>query len=498
MQQATFPKPLLKYFLLLWVMLWVGGAGQELKAQHFFLFEDTIKVLKAEGIVLDDDTLADGLSEAVVDSILNLPPSFVPKVSMELLADRLSCIQKQIPLTCNNKVASFIDYFTVRNRNYTQTMLERKDFYFPLFEEALKRHNLPDELKYLAIVESGLNFAAMSRVGAGGLWQFMPVTGREMGLFLDNWFDERLDPVKSTDAACRYLKRLYNILGDWELVLASYNCGVGKVKRIVDSSPKKTFWDIYERLPQETRAYVPQFVAVTYAMNYHKEHNLFADADSLLTISEYDTILVEGHVNLPELARHLGIEYKELRLLNPTFRRHSTPPAGTYVLRIPSEVKQFFVLNREEILDSASVPVSAELLAQTTRRGSKSVQAPGMAKASYKYYKVKPGDGLYAIARKTKTSIEDLINWNQLQGGANVHIGQQLIVGVKHISAKQTLAQKAQHSAKGKGKKFYFVQPGDTLWSISQKIDALSVEDLIRLNNLKGKKLTPGQKLIIG
>lgn len=568
-----------------------------------FLFEDTLGTVAPMLLVAEgpgDSTAM--LPAQVTDSLLNLPPNLIPKVSMDLLKDRLACIEGQIPLTLNPKVASFIDYFVVRNRAYTKMVLERKDFYFPIFEKYLKQYGLPDELKYLAIVESGLKYNAVSRVGAVGLWQFMPVTGKECGLALDYYHDERMEVEKATEAACKYLKRLYRVLGDWELVLASYNCGVGKVKRTVERTGLRRFWDVYNHLPQETRAYVPQFVALTYAVNYHKEHNIFPDADSLLTLPEADTVLVNKQVSIPALAGILGVPDHQLRLMNATYRRLTTPSDKPAVVRIPKETKKFFALNRSEILDSASVPVPEEMLPyyvvkdgrrmmgkllasngrpsksgrnKRDRRSQPETQL-AMASASTSavsnitavrtlagptdspelpqgfalagsdrgsdqgkeakdnrdgksetksadvetgleetptqhIHKVEPGQGLYSIARMYGVTIDQLCDWNGLDKDKALVRGQELkIMSVDDAhdtalaDAKSTKGTKESKSAKAARKlkeqqaKFHLVQPGDTLWAISQKYEGLTIDDIIRLNRLKNRKLTPGQKLIVG
>ncbi len=223
----------------------------------------SVDTLVIEQIKLDTLTKIDALIK--VDSSLAIQLKKETQTDL-IIEDRLKKIHNEMPLTYNNKVKGFIDYFCVRNKNYLMTMERRKNLYFPIFEEALKRWGLPDELKYLPIVESGLNPMAFSRAGAAGPWQFMPASGREYGLIVTDYIDERLDIYKSTEAACKFFKRLYKAFGDWDLCLASYNSGPGTVKRAIRQSGRHTFWSIYDYLPKETRSYVPQFVAVTYGM----------------------------------------------------------------------------------------------------------------------------------------------------------------------------------------------------------------------------------------
>ena len=219
---------------------------------------------------VESDMLAiDSLSDPSVFA-LPMEYEYIPaEETPELVADRLACLQQTIPLNYTSNIQGFINFFTIRNREYTRLMLRRKDIYFPLFEEQLAKYNLPEELKYLSIIESGLNPRAVSRASAVGLWQFMSYTGRYFNLQHDWYFDDRMDPEKSTQAACRYLSQLYSMFHNWELALAAYNSGPGTVKRAIRRSGyKRTFWEIYNYLPRETRSYVPQFVAIIYAMNY--------------------------------------------------------------------------------------------------------------------------------------------------------------------------------------------------------------------------------------
>ncbi|MCA6410127.1 MAG: lytic transglycosylase domain-containing protein, partial [Cytophagales bacterium] len=219
--------------------------------------------VRSQEVLVSDTLVADLLLPIDTTATLLLPSNleYVPaEATPQLIAERLSSLQGIIELTYNSKVQSFIDYFTIRDREYTRMVQRRKDLYFPLFEKKLKEYGLPDELKYLSIIESGLNPRVMSRARAVGLWQFMSGTGRYMGLSNDWYIDERMDPEKSTDAACRYLAQLYSNFGDWQLALAAYNSGPGTVRNAIRRSGyKKNFWEVYARLPRETKSYVPQF-----------------------------------------------------------------------------------------------------------------------------------------------------------------------------------------------------------------------------------------------
>ena len=462
-----------------------------------YLFEETLKPKpkkRGKSLVQADDAPVDEALAEVEDDLEEIVDSavlaYIPKVTMELLSDRLSCVENEIPLTLNNKVASFIDYFTVRNSKYTVRMLQKKDYYFPLFERKLKEHGLPDELKYLAIVESGLSHSAISRAGAGGLWQFMVGTGRMFGLNQTPYLDDRFDPELSTEAACKYLKYLYNFFGDWELALASYNAGPGRVRGAQRKTGKKKFWDIYHALPAETRAYVPQFVAVTYAMNYAELHNLHPHPDSMMVDIPNLPVSVNKSVNLERIAEHYEMDVTQLRVLNPTLRKPITPNTGTYYLRMPKAVAEDFMANNEALTDSFAT-TRREMVAQVSSKGYAAAAPKGGRRV---FHRVRRGENLSLIANRYKVNVSDVKGWNRLRSNT-VMAGQKLVIYQQGAPAP-VLAKSSP--VKPGNSKTYIVQPGDTLWSISQKHDDLTLQDLINKNNLRDKKIIPGQKLIVG
>lgn len=438
---------------------------------------------------VESDQLSGDTLSAFTLFALPRPFEFIPaEETPELVVDRLACLEQTIPLTYHSNVHGFINFFTIRNRDYTRLMLRRKDLYFPLFEKELAQHGLPDELKYLSIIESGLNPRAISRASAVGLWQFMSFTGRYFGLHNDGYIDDRMDPEKSTVAACKYIKQLYNIFGNWELALAAYNSGPGTVRRAIRRSGyKKTFWEIYKYLPRETRSYVPQYVAIVYAMNYAAEHN-FANLDPE-RVMPFDTVALRQYLHLETFANLTGTCVEELQQLNPSLRRAAVPEtAKPFNFKIPVASKITLEQNRAVILDSCS------------RIGRKEMDvlvknAPGnTAGREPIVYKVKNGDVLGLIAQRYHVRIDDLRKWNNLRSNM-IRTGQKLTIWVRPEQRNQASVIAPTEAPVGNT---YVVQQGDTLWDISRKFKGVTVEKLKALNNLKSNQLSPGMKLILG
>ncbi len=418
---------------------------------------------------------------------------FIENTTYDLVQDRLSCIEQDIPLHFNDKVYGFVTYFAIRNRAYTKMVAARASYYFPIFEQYLKKYNLPQELKYLAIVESGLNPQIISRAGAGGLWQFMPYTGSMHKLHQDFYIDERFDPYKSTDAACQYLSSLYQMFGDWELTLAAYNSGPGNVRKAIRRSGyKKSFWEIYNYLPRETRSYVPQFVAVTYTMHYAQDYNLLPEEPAYPIA--HDTLLVTGYANLKTLAQALQICYSDLQQLNPNIKQFGIKTQQPYPVKLPADVIEKARQHRDSLLQLAAQQGKKELeyLARNTIGSTY-----GREKHSYK---VKSGDVLGSIAQRYHVRVSDIKKWNRLRG-TTIRAGQYLNIwtypNTKITPVYKPVTQKLP-DLDYTGKKTHTVQPGDTLWDISRKYKNLDIEKIKALNKLKSNKLTPGQILIIG
>ena len=433
----------------------------------------------------------------------------------ELAIDRLQCLEKDIKLTYNRTIKGFINYFSVRKPHYSLVMERRRNLYFPIFEDILKKNGVPEEMKYLAIVESGLNPRAVSRVGAVGLWQFMPETGRQFGLTINEYIDERMDPYKSTHAACKYLNMAFSIFKDWELAIASYNCGMGHVRRSIRKSGyADSFWDVYDFLPQETKSYVPQYVAVNYVMNYLKEHDIVAD--SIEAPIKFDTIrFKEQYVNIEALCRQLNICMEDFYKLNPAIQKNYLPPHINYLLRIPVDKMSVYYSNYDAIADScATISNLAEYIppVYVSVFGKKSSHQSNMAVVSAPTGKrkvlhtVKGGQTIYKISTQYNVSVADIKSWNKLRS-SNLKVGQKLLVytisksNAVHVAANTSPAKnatKATIKAPVNRPKVHYVQSGDTLWNIAQKYEGVSVEKIKKLNRLKSNELKIGQKLILG
>ncbi len=450
---------------------------------------DSLEVAQAEEEMMYKEDTADYVFYYLPTNLEYVPGDDDPTI----LADRLKCLEKRIPLVYNDKIHAFINYFTVRDREYTRLMMRRKNLYFPLFEKYLAKYKLPDELKYLSIIESALNPRAVSRARAVGLWQFMSATGKYYGLNNTWYIDDRMDPEKATDAACRYLRDLHRIFNDWELALAAYNTGPGNVRRAIRKSGyKKSFWEIYPNLPRETRSYVPQFVAIIYAMNHLDEHNFFDEGEEMLVRS--DTLHVKKFVNFETLASLTGSCLEDLQRLNPSIQRNVIPESDhSYVMLIPVMAKDQLAVNRLAILDSASKvgKKEVELLAKTmqgTTYGRDRI-----------IYKVRNGDVLGSIAIRHRVRVADIKKWNSLRSDV-IRTGQRLNIWLTTSTKNSVIvsSKNSQTLTSIQGAKTYIVQPGDTLWDISKKFNGVTIEKIKMLNNLNNSKIQPGQKLIIG
>ena len=336
----------------------------------------------------------------------------------EQLAERLSRIPATIDLPLNNITREYIDAYCKR-KSSVAAMLGSSNFYMPIFEEALEKYGLPLELRYLPVIESAMRPSATSRVGAAGLWQLMLVTGRQYGLEVNTLVDERRDPIKSTDAAARLLRDLYNMYGDWSLAIAGYNCGPGNINKALlraGNPETKNFWTIYNYLPRETRGYVPAFIAATYIMNYYCDHGITPMQASLP--AESDTIVVQKQVKFSQIAGVCSnISVEDLRALNPQFRRDVIP--ADYAIRLPiTNVEEF--IQFEDSIYASGVEVKPMAPVPTAPKATK-------ASSSRKTVTVKSGESLSVIAKRNGTTVAKIRRLNGLKGNM-IRPGQKLRV----------------------------------------------------------------------
>lgn len=363
-----------------------------------------------------------------------------PVFSDSIYVDRLSRIPTIMEMPYNNIVRKFIDQYTGRLRHSVSYMLGATNFYIPIFEEALALYNLPLELKYLPVIESALDPTAVSRKGATGLWQFMLSTAKRYDLKINSLVDERRDPIKASFAAAQYLNDLYKVYGDWNLVIAAYNCGPTSLNKAIHrAGGSKDYWTIYPYLPKETRGYVPAFIAANYVMNYYCEHNICPMRARL--IDGNDTVVVNKDLHLEQVASVCGVEMEKIKAFNPQYKT-SLVPGNSYdcILRLPSEAALKFI----DLGDSVYSYRSSELLTKrktveideaelekqqnSTRRSySSSRRRSSRSSRRSKSVTIKNGQTLSEIAEKYGTSVSKLRRLNGIKG-SNIRAGKKIRV----------------------------------------------------------------------
>lgn len=352
-----------------------------------------------------------------------------PSYDKEVYISRLSRLPNIMEMPYNEVVQKFIDQYSGRHRRSVSYMLGACNFYTPIFEEALESYQLPLELKYLPIIESALNPGATSRVGAAGLWQFMLTTGKQYGLEVNSLIDERRDPIKSSYAAARYLKDLYDIFGDWTLVIAAYNCGPGTVNKAINRAGKvKDYWTIYPYLPSETRGYVPAFIAANYIMNYYCDHNI-CPVNTKLPIST-DTIMVNRDVHFEQITAMCNVSIDEVKALNPQYRTGLIPGSSRLcTLRLPSAGISAFLSAGDSIYNykSDELFTRRRTTSVNTSTGSKRNTSSAAGNTGAKWVKVRKGDTLSALASRHRTTVTKLKKLNNLRSN-NLRAGQSLRV----------------------------------------------------------------------
>lgn len=487
---------LLKRFsvLLLLLFTWCGWAQTD----------SLSSIQKADTLKLEDDP-----SLVALDSLYHHTFFFQDTLSNDtfdlgkvqfpdsIYEERMSALNALSPMALdyNPVVRRYIDMYLEKRRSQVSRMMGLAQYYFPLFEATLDKYNMPLELKYLAIVESALNPKARSRVGAKGLWQFMYATGLMNGLSVNSYVDDRFDPIKSTEAACRFMTSLYKIYGDWNLVLAAYNSGPGNVnKAIRRSGGKRDYWHLRPYLPRETAGYVPAFIAVNYVMSYAEDHGLRAEP-CYFTYREVDTIHVKEVLSFDQIMTSTGVKKEELEFLNPGYNYKIIPKVKgkTYSLVLPTKEHGIFVSNEDSIYKRALV--EAEL---------KKEKMPDMTTGEQKVtHRVRSGESLGSIANKYGVSVSKIKRWNGLRSDM-IRIGQRLTIyprkNVSSTSSKpksKSTAPPKKHPIPEGGKETYTVQSGDTLYDIAKKYSGISADQIQSWNNLRSPSIQPGMKLVI-
>jgi membrane-bound lytic murein transglycosylase D len=489
---------------------------------------------------------------------MNIDEKVAYNLDTEVLKKRLRKLDVQSPFVIeyNPALENVIKSFLKNRTKSFERQMALAEYYFPLFEEKLSKYNLPLEIKYLAIVESALQPKAKSKVGAGGLWQFMPATGKQYKLNISTYVDERHDPIKSTEAACHYMMNMYAIFGDWSLVLASYNCGPGNVSKAIRRSGGKTdYWEIRKYLPRETANYLPAFLATMYIYEFKKEHGL-VPKKAEMTYFETDTVMVKQAMTFKQLSDLLDISEAQLEYLNPIYKSKYIPSIDDeyFYLRLPKNKIGIFVSNEEKIYgylayleqeksrnlqlalqakkrDSIAKQDSLAVAASLVVANNEPVEMEEVLKkrtkevVSKNFHKVKKGETLAEIAKKNQVSITDLKTWNKIKGSA-INAGQSLVIQttkkvtvnevVKKPKSKTEIiepvvenavaeniekpTENKYSSAKSKieiKEDYYIVQKGDSIFSITKKFPNLTTDDLKKKNDLKTDNIQPGMKLKI-
>jgi len=426
------------------------------------------------------DTIYKTVSELKYDDV------DYPELSTDTLKARLVELNSRTPFNIeyNPSLERVIKSFLKNRRKSMETLMGLSHYYFPMFEQEFDNYNIPLEIKYLSIVESALKPRARSRVGATGLWQFMYLTGREYGLDVNSYVDERSNPIKSTGAAAKYLAKLYKLFGDWDLALAAYNSGPGNVsKAIRRSGGYKNYWNIRHHLPRETAGYVPAFFATMYIFEYAEEHG-FKPKKPQFNYIETDTIRVKHMITLDQVSEATGVKIETLQYLNPSYKLDIIPfiKGETHALRLPKQALGVFVNNEEKIYAFAKDEFD-----------KREKPLPQFYKAESKTtYRVKSGDYLGRIARKYGVRVSQIKRWNGLRSN-NLKIGQRLTIYPRNSTYNSALAKNNPTSSNNK--KTYKVKHGDSLWSIAQKFPGVSVQNIKDWNDISGNMLKPGMTL---
>lgn len=413
------------------------------------------------------------------------------KLSDAVLKERLENMNSFITLPFNETVRNYMILYSEKMPEKMSNILGLCQYYMPVFEETFNKYGLPDELKYLAIIESALNPVAVSRAGAKGMWQFMLRTAKAYGLEINSYVDERLDPFKSADAAARYLEESYRIFGDWNLAISSYNCGPGNVnKALRRNGGKRDFWSVYDYLPRETRGYVPAFVGAMYAINYSKECGLTPEIIQMP--AEVDTFEIRRNLHFGQISELVGIPIETLRNLNPQYIQDIIPGnSGTYILRIPYNFTNDFIANEDSVYTyKDSLYMNPKTLTVARSAGSTSNNTSDRIT-----YRVRSGDYLGKIASRYHVTVSQLKQWNNLKSNT-IRIGQRLYIYSNGGPAASSSSGSSGGTSGTDSTTTYTVRSGDTLYGIAKRYPGVSADDIMKANGIS-TAIRPGMVLKI-
>jgi len=489
---------------------------------------------RIDSLWMNDLTTLDVYDEMLTDiKNIDVDQKVDFELPTELLKERLKKMDEKSPFNIEYNVGleNVIKSFLKNRKKAFERMMGISQYYFPVFEEELAKNNIPLEIKYLAVVESALNPRAVSRVGATGLWQFMYQTGKQYGLNIDSYVDERIEPLQASQAASQYMNNMYKIFGDWDLVLAAYNSGPGNVaKAIRRSGGQQNYWNIRKNLPKETQGYLPAFLATMYIFEYHKEHGIVPKkpvANHFAT----DTVMVKSHMTFQQISNLLDVSIAEIQFFNPSYKRNEIPHISGQIhfLRLPKDKIAIFTSNEDKVyayLDHEDKkrerPYQRWAVVKQNDSTNTSFSKNSDLAIKYKYYKVKRGDKLREIAYKYDVTISDIKKWNRLRGNS-APVGRSLKIiasdGIASNDIKELTNQKEQDSTTDKQSKvslvksekiykteksivfkdvikFHKVKKGDNLGEIATNY-GVSVLELKKWNNLKNNNILLGDNIKI-
>lgn len=423
---------------------------------------------------------------------------FESNVPDSVYIERIKAMNSFIDLPYNDVVRNYIVLYSEKMDAKMGQILGLCSYYMPIIEEIFDEHDIPLELKAMAVIESSLNPTAVSRAGAKGMWQFMYSTAKIYGLDINSFVDERLDPVKAAHAAAEYLKDSYNIFGDWNLAIASYNCGAGNVNRAIRrSGGKRAFWDIYPYLPRETRGYVPAFVGALYTMTYYKEHGI--EPQPVAMPVHVDTFRINKMLHFKQVSELTGVPAGDLRNLNPQYKHDIVPGNDKeYILRIPYNYTNAFIDSEDSLYTYKAEEYFNPVVIKKIKDGGDGERI---------VHRVRSGEVLGKIAIRYRVSVSQIKRWNNLRSD-NIRIGQRLVIyrgGTAPASTASTASAKQEARPNPAGKStvpmdadytVYTVKSGDSLYLIAKDYPGVSAQNIMDFNGI-GSNIKPGMKIRI-